>query len=408
MVLDIDGTEFKYKDGAVTYFNMINNYVTHHFPVISMGLQTEIKIIRMIYNFLRDTKITLTIREDKLGEDEVLVGTDVFMKHTFAIVPMFEQPVYITSDQIYDNSKSKEEQGQEDLEGEVETMRTFQNFQMYLVDLEIINQFDKEYSDHLTDVSYAGALQKLFMARDIPPDKGFCTPPLLTDKLPDVSIPIGDLVENIIDLNTKYGLYDSVPIVYNDTEWFYCINKIKPDIEYEEPGDYGTVTFILLDPEKPHREIQGSHDDGERKVHWVNLQEDPVDFDHSIRDENSKLSTLTSVDGLGKVDTDNVDEENTRMRFIYSMNELTVDQVKNEMLHGPTIGVHMNNARIKFFRPYKDYTFEVDESYTGLNLHGHMYRILGLVLDIQRVGAVEYRTSEMVVLYRPQHDNEVE
>lgn len=402
VVLDINGTEYNFEDGSITYINMIHQFTFRHLPVIKCGLQAEIKIIRQIYDHLDDAKFSFCIKEEKRGEDEIILDVTEWLRHTFSIIPVHERTTYITSDTIYDQSKSKEANGAEDREGEVETLRTFQEFHMYLIDLDAVNKFDQEYSDHLTDVSRAGAIQRCFMERDIPKGKIYGTPPLQTDILPNVNIPLGDLTENISELNNKYGLYDSLPIIYYDFDWYYCLNKRDPNIVDPDSSEYGTVTFILLNPEKAEREITGSNDHAETRTHWVNIQRPPANINDNVRDVNAKMSTLTTVNKSGKIDKQTVDENATRMRYIYAMNDLTIDQVMNETMHGPALAIQMQNVSAKFFRPYKDYTIEADTSYEDMDLNGHIYRLLTFMVDIQRIGSKDYWTTETCVLYRPE------
>ncbi|MCM1230059.1 MAG: hypothetical protein NC489_08000 [Ruminococcus flavefaciens] len=391
VVLTIAGVDYEFRDGSVTYLNMIHQYVKRHLPVVQMGIEMETSLIQKLYDGIDDAKMTITIMERQLDEDEKIIGTSPYFKHTFSIIPSFEKGVYITSTDP------------EVLE-QMEVMRQLQNFELFLVDLEAINWFDQEFSDHCVKVSHAGMLQKLFEVREIPKGIGYTTPPLIDDIIPDFVLPLGDLVTNIDHMNTEYGLYDCNPIIYYDFTNMYCISKVKPNIIAPSATDYGTITFILLNPEKPDHEISGSYDDAATKTHWMNLQVEPHISDTRTRDTSTKLSTLTSVNSKGEVNKTTLNDDATRLKYIYATNELTEQQLMNETMTGPTLSIRLPNVTVRPLKPYKDYTFEADTSYDNLDLNNHIFRILGWTLGIQREGAVEYLSEITAELYNPERE----
>lgn len=395
VVLTIKGVDYEFRDGSVTYLNMIHQFVQRHLPVVMMGIEMETSLIQLLYDNADTAKMSITIMERQLDEDEKIIGTSPYFQHTFSVIPAFEKGVYITSTDP-------------EVQEQMEVMRQLQNFELLLIDLEAVNWFDQEYSDHCVKVSHAGMLQKLFMARDIPGEIGYATPPLIDDIIPDVVIPLGDLVTNIDHMNVEYGLYDNIPIVYYDFTNMYCISKTKPNIVAPSATDYGTITFILLNPEKPDHEISGSFDDAANKTHWVNLQREPHVSDTQTRDTSTKLSTLTSVNSKGEVVKTTLDEEATRLKYIYATTELSQDQLLNETMIGPKLSLRVPNINVRPLKPYKDYTFEADTSYNNLDLNNHVFRILGWTLGIQREGAVEYLSETTIELYRPKRDKDEE
>lgn len=392
VVLTIDGTDYDFRDGSVTYLNILHQYTKRHLPVVMMGIEMETKLIQKLYDNCDDAKMTITIMERKLDEDKKIIGTTPYFKHTFSVIPAFEMSVYITST---DPSAMEN----------MEVMRQLQNFELFLVDLAAINWFDQEYADHCVKVSYAGMLQNIFEVRKIPGEIGYVTPPMQDGIIPDVVIPLGDLVANIDHMNVEYGLYDCNPIVYYDFTYMYCIAKTKPNIVAPSATDFGTITFILLNPEKPDHEISGSYDDAANKTHWMNLQVEPHISDTRTRDVNTKLSTLTSVNAKGEVVKTTLDENATRLKYIYVTTELTEKQLLNENMAGPTLSLRTPNINVRPLKPYKDFTFEADTSYDNLDLNGHTYRILGWTLGIQREGAVEYLSEVTMELYQPERED---
>lgn len=411
VVLTINGENFEFKDGSVSYINFHHDYMKTHLPVIQMGLLMEVKLIRKFYDSKELVNLTFTINEEKYEEEEEgdstklkLLETVEYMKHTFVVVQAFERTTYITADE---DDNTDVDQGEVTLDQKMEEMRKLQNFEMYLVDLESVNWFDQEYSDHLVDVSYEGMLQKLFMVREIPPDLGYATPPLQTGKLKDVSIPLGDLVSNVDHYNQKYGIYDCDPIIYYDLEYFYCISKTNPNIVAPSATDFGTICFTLYNPDKPEIRISGSYDDAENETHWVNLQTEPNIDDTRVRDVNAKMSTLASINAKGIVNKTTLDEEATRMQYIFAHHKYSEKQVLNEnMTHGPAVHMTFENISVKFIRPYKNFKFETDTSYQSLDLMGHIFRILSWNMSIQREGFDDYITDVMMTLYNPDWESE--
>lgn len=393
VVLTIKGKDYSFRDGSVTYLNILHQYTARHLPVVMMGIEMETELIQKLYDNADEAKMTITIMERKIEEDGKIVNTTPYFNHTFSIIPAFEKSVYITT-----TDQSAKEY--------IEVMRQLQNFELFLVDLDAINQFDQEYADHYVKVSYAGVLQNLFEVRKIPRGIGYTTPPMQDGIIPDVVIPLGDLVTNIDHVNTEYGLYDCNPIIYYDFENMYCIAKTKPNIVAPSATDFGTIAFILLNPEKPDHEISGSYDDAANKTHWINLQVEPHISDTRTRDSNTKLSTLTSVNAKGEVVKRTLDEDATRLKYIYMTTELTDKQMLNENMTGPTLSLRAPNIRVRPLKPYKDYIFSADTSYDNLDLNGHTFRILGWTLGIQREGAVEYLSETTIELYQPDRESE--
>lgn len=393
VVLTIEDEEFEFRDGSVTYLTIMHQYIDRHLPVVMMGLEIETDIIKKLYDHADEAKMTITIMERQLDEDGKIINTAPYFTHTFSIVPAFEKGMYITT-----TDPNMEEQ--------IEVMRKLQNFEFFLIDLDAVNWFDKEYSDHCVKASHAGMLQLLFMARDIPQEIGFVTPPQLNDIIPDIVIPLGDLVTNIDHINTEYGLYDCKPIVYYDFMNMYCIAKTEPNIIYPSATDFGTITFILMNPEKPDHDVEGSYDDMENKTHWMNLQREPHISDWRSRDINTKMSTLVTVNAKGEVVNTDIDEEATRLQYIYATTELTEKQYMNENMAGPILSLRVPNVTVRPLKPYKDYTFEADTSYDNLDLNDHIYRILGWTLAIQREGAVDYLSEVTLQLYNPKRTDE--
>jgi len=397
VVITVNGNSYLYRDGCVTYFNLINIYRDPSLPmeqqrtqpVIQCGIEMETKYIKEIYENLVDAKLKIDIIEQQLSANnsDEIIGTRLYLQHTFSIIPARDQTVYIT---------------QTDTESEAlaEEMRKLQNFEIYLIDLDIVNWFKQEYADHYEEVSYAAMLQAMFVARNIPKENIIATPPIQTGMVKDVTVSLGRLVPNIYRLNKLYGLYDCDPIVYHDLRYMYCLSPIDPNIQIENAEDYGTVALVLLNPQKPAYKIPGSCDDAEKQTHWINLNQEPTIFDRTSHETNAQFATLTSVDKKGKVQKTTLDEKSTTMKYIFTNNQLTEAQIMNSMIGDVLVSALALNSSVRFLTPYKDYVFTTDTSYQGLDLDNHIFRLERWTLNIQREGSNTYISEVTLALRR--------
>lgn len=398
VVLTIGDDNYNFKDGSVTYFNMISIYRDPSLPmskqrtqpVIQCGLNMETEYIKEVYENLSDTKLKLEIIEQQLSaenNDQEIISTKEYLSHSFSVIPARDQTVYITQ------TDSESEAYQEE-------MRKFQNFEFYLIDLDIVNWFKQEYADHFAEVSYPAMLQAMFVARNIPKETVIATPPLQAGTVKDVTVSLGRLVPNIYKLNKLYGLYNCDPIVFHDLKYLYCLSSVDPNIQIDNAEDYGTVALVLMNPDKAAYHITGSCDDAENQTHWINLNQEPKIFDHTSHETNTQFSTLTSVDKNGTVQRTTFDDTSTTMKYIYTNNELTEAQVKNGMIGDVVVSVLALDASVRFLAPYKDYVFSTDTSYTNLDLDDHMFRLERWTMAIQREGTDQYTTEITLTLRR--------
>lgn len=379
---------YMFRDGSVLYLNIIHDFKKRKMPVIQFGIEMETGLIKLLYQYKDTATLKLEIYEQE-SRGEKILKTELYLQHTFSIVPARDQTVYITADDT-------------NTEGLTDQMKKLQCVELYLIDMDAVNWFSKEISAIYKKTTHAEALHAVFLERDIPPKMVIATPPMQNEKLENVALPLQDLVHNIYHLNTTYGLYDCTPIVYYDLTTLYCISKRNPDISIPSVTEFGNVAFILLDPTDPAREVTGSADDPENKTHWINLQTAPSIFDESIKDTSSKFSTIASVDAKGTVNKTTLNEKATAMKYIYANNSLTESQVLNESIYGHTVAVKAVNTCARFIKPYKDYAFAVGQSYMNLDLAGNIYRLLGWVLGIHREGMESYISEISLTLYKPE------
>lgn len=393
-VLTLNGETYTYtKDGAITHVNILHDYTARKLPVIQCGIEMEVSLIEKLYKYQDTAQLKLDIYEQEADGDGNIVGTTLYLQHTFSIIPARDQTVYITSTDSTTRAA-------------MDVMKTLQNFEMYLIDMDSVNWFTVERDAVFEEATYAAALQAMFLLRDIPPKTVIATPPQQEGKVTHMNIPMEDLVHNIHHLNTAYGLYDTTPIVYYDLEHLYCISKREPNIVLESATDFGTVSFILMNPDKAASQITGSCNDPQTGTHWINLNSKPNIYDSRPKDTSAKLSTLTTVNAKGGVKKTTLDENATTLRYIYAMNDLSEAQFINETMTGPTVALMASNTSVKFLKPYKDYTFTPDTSYTNLGLSNHIFRLLKWTLGIHREGVTDYISEVSMTLYTPEREGE--
>lgn len=389
--LTIDKTTYAFEDGTCVYLFIRHDYKNRRFPIMMMGLEMDMEKIQLFYQNKDSVKLKLDIVEQQFGENDTLVNTALYLRKTFTCIAARDQSSYTTAP---DNT-SKEI---------IDTMQTVQNFEMYLLDMDMVNIFAKEISMIIDTGSKSALLQMIFSSRDIQPGVVIATPPMNDKTLNSVTIPLGDMVKNIDLLNTTYGLYDSYPVIYYDNQYIYCINMIDPNIVIQDAKEYGNVMLLLLNQTLPEHNITGSADDVETQTHYINLTELPTIVDTSDKDTNTKFSTLLTVNKDGAVSQKTVSDQATKALFTRSYNELTEDQIKNEMIRGHMVMITTTSCGVSFLRPYKIFTFDVDTSYSDKGLTGHTYRLMQWSIMIDRDSPSKYIHTVSMILQRPDHD----
>lgn len=385
---------YKFRDGSITYLNFVHDFRKRRLPVIQCGIEMTTDLIRLMYDYKDKVTVKIDVYEQQLsGINGSVLGTTLFMQHTFSVIPMRDVNVYITATD-------------QETEKLTDPMKKLQNFEMYLIDMDVVQWFTQQVSVTYHKITHAEALNAVFLERDIPQNIIVATPPVNVEEIDVVTFPLQDLVHNIYHLNHTYGLYDCIPFVYHDLTYLYCLSKRKPDIVMDDATEYGNVAFILLDPSDPAHEVTGSCDDAANKTHWINLNQPPKIYDESVWDSNAKFSTVTTVNAKGEINKDTLDKDATALSYLYAITDLTESQMLNEYITGHLLTVEALNSSVRFIKPYKDYMFATGESYMNLELAGKIYRLLGWVLGIHREGTNNYLSEVTMTLYNPKRADE--
>ena len=131
-VLTLNGETYTYtKDGAITYVNILHDYTARKLPVIQCGIEMEVSLIEKLYKYQDTAQLKLDIYEQEADGDGNIVGTTLYLQHTFSIIPARDQTVYITSTDSTTRAA-------------MDVMKTLQNFEMYLIDMDSVNWFTVE------------------------------------------------------------------------------------------------------------------------------------------------------------------------------------------------------------------------------------------------------------------------
>lgn len=382
-------------DGAVNYLFIQHDYLKRRMPIIRLTIELDKDVIASIYKNKDTAVIKLEVFEQQLDADSKIINTSLFLKHTFSIIPAKNQNQYITS-------------SDSTTEASMDTMQTLQLFEAYLMDMTAVAWFSKQLDNIFEKAAKPAALQALFQIRDVPNGILIATPPQDNKIINYMILPLGDLIGNIDVLNKTYGIYDSYPIIYYDLQYLYCINRMNPNIVLPSATDFGNITFILKNPTTPEQQISGSCTDVATKTHYINLREEPKINDYTNMITSTKFSTIGSIDVDGKFVKTTLDNDATTLKYVFEQNAMTVDQIVNENMNGPTIVMAVNSIAASMLKPYKNITFDVDTQYTNLGLEGHIYRLNAWNLSITREGTGEnavYIHDVIISITQPKIDN---
>lgn len=385
MVFTINKQNYEFEDGMCLYLTIRHDYLNRRLPLIQIGIQAYPDIIGLFYQYKNDAVLRIDVYEYELDENGNTINTKLYLRHAFQCIAARDQTSYITTP----NDETKEL---------IDEMRKLQGLELYLIDMDYVNKFSQETSMILDNCSKAGCLQAIFMNREVPDKTVIATPPMYDEIIPSINIPLGDLVQSVYTLNTKYGLYNSQPILYYDYEYLYCINSVDPNIIFKQSTEFGTVTFILLNYSKQEHNAVGSITDPVTKCHYTNLQIEPTIHDVEDHDTSTQFATVLGINSDGTVNKTTLNNTDTKLKYIREYNDLTHEQTINEQMPGHVVIVHTNSCCVSFLKPYKRYIFDVDTQFSDRKLAGYDYRLTGYTLDLQREDREHYTSSITISL----------
>lgn len=385
-------TNYNFNDGTIVYLNIINDYDKRKLPIIQAGIELDRSMIQKIYKYKDTAKIKFDIFEHKINHAKEVINTSLYLRHSFNIIPAFTETKY----KISTDTTTEENMDQ---------IRSYQYFEMYLIDMDAVNWFNKQLSGIFKDSSVPSVLEALLYMRNIPAKVTMATPTLLNNVQKYIILPLGNLVDNINYLNTVYGMYSAFPTIYYDLKNLYCVDRIKPNIISPVNTEYDNITFMLKNLVNNESRIEGASDDMLTKTHIINVPGQPVISDYTAKDTSTKFATITSVDENGNIRKNTIDDSSTALSYVFEYNSLTRDQIQNERMGGHRVILDIPGISVSFLKPYKTFTFNADTEYNNLNLTGHIYRVSQWSVSIHRKGLNQYSHEVNIVLYNPNRNN---
>lgn len=382
MTLDVN---YKFDDNAAIYLNITHDYLNRRFPIVQFALRMNTGMISKLYEYRDSAILKFDVYQKEYDEDDKVLNTVLYLKHSFKIIPMKDVSEYITSTVSSAQKNSN-------------VMMQPQGVEMYLIDMDIIKVFTQEISTIFKNSSKPAALHALYALRGVQSKNVIATPPNNIGKINYMCLQLGDLVNNINQLNKSYGLYTSYPIIYHDLNYYYCIDRITPNIILKNRVDYNTITLLLKDRTSQYATVTGSYNDIQSKTHYVAMVGAPIVNDYSPEIGSAQFATVAGVDSSGNVSKKTIDRDATKIDYVYKQNDLTLDQEINEKYRTSTeIKLTVANCAASIIRPYKLFTFITDTQYKSLNLDGNKFRISKTSINIQKDGDQFHHTIDMIL-----------
>lgn len=379
--------DYPIREDFVVSFAMVWDPAHRTMPVVRVVLHLEKDLVVLLYQYKDTAKVKFDIYEMMYDGDDNKIDTKMWLQHSWSIVPVRDITHYLHAQDIETIQYS-------------DPMAQPQAMQLYLYDKDWFNIFSKQMSINIEDCAKPSILQYLFEERGVPAKTWVATPPEDSSVNDETVLEMGTLVNNVDELNTRYGIYTANALIFYDFERLYCINRLEPNVIIKSATEFDNVTFTLINSADPESKVIGGTTDYERKKHFINLNGAPEIRD--IKDDvySSEFSTLESIDAIGEVNKFTVKDNITRLNYIYKHNPLTQQyQVNEKLLTDQFVSFILSYCPISFFKMYKTYTFVVGSQYTNLDIENHRYRLLYLEFGITKEGS-EYESSTQVILYR--------
>lgn len=373
IVMTLDAN-YNFDDGSVSYFSIDCDYMNRICPVINMRLEMPVYMAKKFYEHQDDAMIKFDIYEYQYA-GEAVVGISLWFQHSFRAIPAKDINNYITSTDTI-------------TEQEMDPMRGLQQMDMYLIDMDMVKKFTQKITGIYNNISKAAAIHTLFQLRNFPTRNVIATPPAQDSIIPNCVISMGTLPENISELNNRYGIYTSNPIVFYDLDYVYVIDRFDPNVTLSRAKDFSNITFIYKNLNLPDRNMCGSCNDPSSKTHFINFEQTPTVEDYRPESSSQNFGTITTVNKEGTVNKETIDDNATALRYVYEENDQTSSQYINESLYNRTITVNVPDVALSFIKPYKNVTFQCGTMFSSLGLDsGATYRILRWTAEIVREGS---------------------
>lgn len=388
IVLEMGNKQYQILDEMAISFAYIADYLNRNSPIMKLILQLEKELVLILYQNKQTAKISFEIYESEYDNENTKVNTKLWMRHTFNIIPVRDITHYTLS------------QNAEIIRAS-DPMSHPQGVELYLVDYDIIDYMKKKISINLKNISRPAILQSLFELRKIPPKTAIATPPENTDSIDNCMLSFATLKNNITDLNERYGIYTSAPLVFHDYINLYCLNRAEPNIVLNSANDFNDVVFLLINALNVESKVIGACTDISMRTHFINIQGAPEINDFNTNLPAVEFANVESVDAnSGVVKSKSLNSTNATATYIYDQNPLSTQQAINEhILHDQTVSFEISDSPISVFKPYKTYSFITDSQYQDLDISGHKYRLNYIEFAMTKEGH-QFESSMRVTLTR--------
>ena len=339
----------------ITGLELIDDYFKRKCTIMRLNMIMDTETIRQILSFTKGKPLLkLEIYENVIDfQNESLISSDLFIRGTYTIIPVKEASEYRLQESPVGVATS-------------ERLDQFQDFDVYLIDMNHEHYFSKQHSPIFKNISRPDALKAIFKMKDIPPGVVIATPPNDTGMVDTITIPQGGLVDNVMYLNEYYGLYTSQCLVYRDLFNFYCLNMTNPNIVTSKPRDYN-ITFSIpedmsADMNKPWTEVDDS-----KKLITLSIPTQPMIRDMANMVHSVQYGTIMSVDKDGNVKKITLSEGSNKLKYVYSKSDMSIDQAINTDISATKIvDISLTDTPLRHLLPYKTCTFNVPRSVAGI------------------------------------------
>lgn len=373
VVMTLDAN-YNFRNGCITYLQMENDYMNRFHPIISIRMEMPSKMIQKFYEYQETAMIKFDIYEYQYDMKNRIVGTSLWFQHSFRAIPAKDKTNFITSQDTITQSNT-------------DPMKNLQEVELYLVDMEVIKRFTQKNTAIYSNVSKAAVLHALFQMRNFPSQNIIATPPAQDYIMRSCVLSFGALSDNIKELNKRYGLYSSDPLLFYDFDKVYLIDRFKPDITLQRAKDFGNITFLYQNLNIPDRDLTGSCNDPNTKTHYINFDQQPSISDLRPESSSQQFGTVTTVNKDGSVSKETFDPNSTSSIYVYNENEQTSSQYINETKYNRCVSLSVNDTALSFIKPFKTITFQCGSMFTDLGLDSSdTYRLMRWTTEIYRQG----------------------
>lgn len=367
-------------------FYIMEDYVNRKFPIIKLDLMFDTEMINSILEYEGKPLLKLEIYENILSsDDESLIDSRIYIKDTFSVIPKNEK----TDFRILEDLDSLPDKDRLD---------AYSLFPVFLIKMDNVSYFTKGHSFVFKNCSKSDALKAILKMKDIPRGVVIASPPDTT-KIDQIIIPQGDLISNINYLNNRYGLYKSVPIIYQDLFNLYCLCTYEPNIFMDEGADEYNVIFNIPD-DRSDKLIKTGYDINKtKKTYEAQTSVLPIIKDFSQTASNIQFGTIMTVDKNGNVQKSTVDPSTSKLKFVYKDNDLTSDQtVNNNYASMKQIQIDITDISLRYFKPYKVYTLQYPQSLKNTyDVTGKHFMMTGINSTFVKNGGIFNLTSTITL-----------